>query len=184
MGQTSSCARSLQRRSQRHHGWPAASQAALSAGEGCREWPSITAGEGIFTPVPRPRGGNLPQGSHLCGRTCLGHNNTPAKSSLLTALPTAAWASAEHTPGPAQELRSNPGTHSTEATKQFSHKNILISSDRRAFFLPRRGQPGAWGLCSTATAGGRGTHQHLRPKIPARQRDRARARPATCRATR
>lgn len=72
----------------------------------------------------------------------------------------AAWAPLELPPGPVQELRANPGIHSIEATKQFSHKNILISRGQRAFFLPSASSLGCGDVWHSH---GRGTGAHWQP---------------------
>lgn len=144
--------------------------------------PSILAREG--TPLSLPHmAQTLPQstlGTTLMphvptrwqqGRQCQ-RLSTDLLSSRISVIPVpAAWAPLELPPGPLQELRANPGTHSIEATKQFSHKNILISRGQRAFFLPgagslgRAAQPRLGDRSPVTATSPQGLTAH--PKIPA-----------------
>lgn len=122
--------------------------------------------------------------------------NAPAKSSLFMPLLTAARASVEHTPGPAQELRSNPGMHSIETTKQFSHKTSLSPEAGERSSCPgagslARGGRAAWPRPAGESPTSSCEHpavQHTPQKYPPCSVTEARAQPAppasTCRATR
>lgn len=139
----------------RHH--KAATEVTPTAGEGCTEGQASQPGRGHPFPAPHPQ--TLPQSTlgttpvpHVPGRWRQGGQcrrlGTDSLSSRISVIPVPA--PLELPPGPLQELRANPGTHSIEATKQFSHKNILISRGQRAFFLPGAGglgrvaQPRPW----------------------------------------
>lgn len=121
---------------------------------------------------------------HEPGRWQQGRQGTDLLSSTISIIPVpAAWAPLELPSSPVQELRANPGTHSIGATKQFSHKNILISRGQRAFFLPgvgslgRAAQPCLGGQEPTAShqpTGAHSTPQNTKYSVP-----RVRAEPAT-----
>lgn len=114
--------------------------------------------------------------------------NTPinAKSSLFMPILTTARASVEHTPGPAQELRSTPGMHSIETTKQFSHKTSLSPEAGERSSCPgvgslTRGGRAAWPWPAGESPTSSCEHpavQHTPQKYPPCSVTEARAQPA------
>lgn len=168
--------------SRRHHnlGSHTATEVTPTAGEGCTKGQASQPGTGHPFPVSRavpcstdPQ--SLPQSilettpvPHEQGRWRQGRQcrrlGTDLCSGRISVIPVpAAWAPLELPPGPVQELRANPGTHSIEATKQFSHKNILISRGQRAFFLPGAGSLGR-GAVRHGHGHGQGTGARWQPR--------------------